>query len=125
MLKAELLGIFHGMRITWDRGYRNLTCFTDSLNAKILIQEQDINFHRYAAIIQDIRELMNLPWWVELKHTLREGNQCADQLAKRGAYSGEKLQIFTSPPSDLSASLGGDAAGVSFPRGFPRVVQGL
>lgn len=125
VLKAELSGILFGLRLAWDRGYKTLICYTDSLNAKILITDQDITYHRYAAILQDIRDLMKLPWSVELVHTLREGNQCADLLAKKGAASEAGLQIFNTPPPDLKVSLIGDATGVSFPRGFPRVDQEL
>lgn len=122
ILKAELLGISNGLQLAWDRGFRNLICYTDSLHAKSLITDQVIVYHRYASILQEIRDLLALPWTVGLRHVLREGNQCADHLAKFGANNAFVLKIFDSPPPDLYVCLSGDAAGVSFPRGFPNVV---
>lgn len=119
VLKAELMRIISGLKLAWDRGFRNITCYTDSLVAKLLINEHNIEFHRFATIIQEIRDFLALPWTVELKHTLREGNMCADHLAKLGARSDVKLQIFETPPSDLHLLLTGDAAGVAYPRGYP------
>lgn len=119
VLKAELNGILNGLKIAWERGYRNLLCYTDSMNAKTLIQDQSIDFHRYATIVQEIRDLLNLPWSVDLLHTLREGNMCADHLAKLGATCDTKLLIFENPPPDLQVALAGDAAGIFYPRGYP------
>lgn len=121
VLKAELLGLLNGLKLAWDRGHRNLRCYTDSLNAKILIQGQSIAYHKYATIVQEVRDLLALPWHVDLQHTLREGNMCADHLAKMGAAGREKLRTFASPPPDLSVLLAGDAAGVTYPRGYPLV----
>lgn len=54
VLKAELLGIYNGLNLAWDLGYRRLICYTDSLIAKKLITEQFEAYHQYAAIIQDV-----------------------------------------------------------------------
>lgn len=121
MLKAELLGIYNGLKLAWGRGITKLLCYTDSLHAKILLTEKSETYHRYASIVQDIRDLLNLPWQADLVHVLREGNQSADHLAKLGAASNVQLQIFESPPLEMSLVLDGDAAGVFFPRGYPRL----
>lgn len=121
VLKAELLGIYNGLKLAWDRGYRHLTCYTDSLIAKNLIVEHSDTYHIYATIIQDIRDLLDLPWRTELLHILREGNQCADHLAKMGAGDDANLRIFESPPLEMNLCLAADTAGVSFPRGYPRL----
>lgn len=121
VLKVELLGIYHGLRLAWERDFKEILCYTDSLCALKLIKEQHEEFHRYATIVQDNRDSMALPWKVELLHTLREGNQCTDYFAKLGANSDDKLRIFTHPPPGLRLCLVGDAAGTSFPWGYPSV----
>lgn len=121
VLKAELLGIFNGLKISWEKGVREVTCYTDSMNAMTLIKEQQIAYHSYATIIQDIKDLLILPWKVDLQHVLREGNQCADLLAKMGASDDVKLRLFDVPPPNLCVTLAGDAAGVAFPRGYPQL----
>ena len=42
-------------------------------------------FHRYTCVIHEIKRLLHREWDVTLEHTLREGNSCADFLAKEGA----------------------------------------
>jgi hypothetical protein len=49
-----------------------------------------------------------------VEHTLREGNACADVLAKMGALSGSSLVKLSSPPIDLAIHLLADAQGVVF-----------
>jgi hypothetical protein len=53
-----------------------------------LIKNCDIDFHHYGFIIMDIRSLLLKEWEVQLRHTLREGNCCADFLAKLGVKIG-------------------------------------
>lgn len=121
VLKAELLGILNGLKIAWDRGFRDIICYTDSMNAMQLIKEQQADFHRYATIVQEIKDLLILPWKVAMHHTLREGNQSADLLAKWGASISDQLKIFEVPPPEMGLVLAGDVAGVAFPRGFPHL----
>ena len=37
-LHMELLAIMHGLKLTWEKGYRNVICYSDSLHAINLIQ---------------------------------------------------------------------------------------
>jgi len=51
-----------------------------------------------------------------IHHCLREGNQCADYMAKRGANTNEDLSIHATSPSDLLPLIRNDVMGTSFPR---------
>jgi hypothetical protein len=53
---------------------------------------------------------------VLIEHTLREGNKCADVLAKIGASSNAPLVVLSDPPLDLVQPLQDDARGVTFVR---------
>jgi len=42
---------------------------------------------------------MQRPWVIDLHHTLREGNSCADFLAKPGAKKGKAFSYLGKPPA--------------------------
>jgi len=74
-----------------------------------------MKFHNYAVLIQDIKELFDHVN-VTICHTLREGNQCADFLAKLGASSVIDFCHHASPSEGLPRVLRIDAAGTTFHR---------
>ncbi|MCI73570.1 ribonuclease H, partial [Trifolium medium] len=53
-------------------------------------------------------------WNVSIDHTLREGNTCADFLAKLGASSKSSLVILDVPPTELSSLLSADVGAMMF-----------
>lgn len=55
-------------------------------------------------------------WEVRLMHTLREGNSCADFMAKAGADQQALFELVHDPPAGLRPLLFADAVGTSFPR---------
>jgi len=70
-------------------------------------------YHVYVVLVQDIKEPLHQSN-VTICHTLREGNQCADFFAKRGASLDVNLVIHTPPPSELLSHLRSDANGTLF-----------
>jgi hypothetical protein len=67
-------------------------------------------YHKFANEIQSIRHLLNI------EHTFRKGNACADVLAKMGVSATSPLVIIDYPPPELSNALRADAWGVVFTR---------
>ncbi|XP_057418881.1 uncharacterized protein LOC130713097 [Lotus japonicus] len=116
ILHLELLGIHQGLTLAWERGYRVVECQSDSLDAVNLILSVPPSRHLYASLIWDIKDLLSRTWMVKLHHTLREGNACADFLAKHGASQNEALVLVEQPVAALGLLLLADAAGVSFVR---------
>jgi ribonuclease HI len=110
ILLAELQAIYHGLILTNNMGFTELTRYTDSLTCISLIQGKPSSYHVYAVLIQSIKDILSQSI-VILCHTLREDNQCADFLAKLGASSNDNLKIHTSPPDDLLNLLHVDASG--------------
>ena len=85
VLYAELHSIKHGLLMAWTKGYRRVWCESDSLHhLQLLTTTQQMCFHNYANVIEDIKALVNRDWEVRLSHIWREGNCCADALAKLG-----------------------------------------
>jgi hypothetical protein len=95
----------YGLNLASYHGCTVCCCYSDSKTAIDLITKHvSVNrFHSYASVIANIKELMNLEWEVNLSHTLREGNSCADFLAKVGSSNDTKLSIWSSPPEGLNS----------------------
>ncbi|KAJ1396220.1 Ribonuclease H domain [Sesbania bispinosa] len=114
--KAKILGILQGLKIAWERKFQNLICYTDSMYSIRLIKNEDISYHCDAPEIVEICDLLARDWRVDLRHTLREGNACANLLAKRGARDTTSFRLLPRPPSDLQLHLLSDSRGVAFRR---------
>jgi len=72
--------------MAWDLGYRSIILESDSQTTLDLIADTTHNdFHPHASLLSLIRKFASLHWVVSFTHTLREGNECADWLAKFGA----------------------------------------
>ncbi|KAJ1379445.1 Ribonuclease H domain [Sesbania bispinosa] len=112
ILKAELLAIFHGLSLSWDRGYRKIICESDSLEAAKLIGSATMSsFHEHAILLANIIALLQRDWTVYVKHTYREANFAADFFAKLGVEQSEAFKVWTTPPAGVSLALLSDASG--------------
>ncbi|XP_057443884.1 uncharacterized protein LOC130736046 [Lotus japonicus] len=85
---AEALALRDGLRLAWGHGIRKLVCETDcqDLN-EVLVDMSRVNRHDHAAVLKDIKELMERNWRITLAWTQRECNTAADWLARQGALS--------------------------------------
>ncbi|KAJ1381468.1 Reverse transcriptase-like [Sesbania bispinosa] len=64
-------------------------------------------------VVSDIRDLLSRSWTLTITHLLREGNELADRLAKKGATCGDSnLQILETPYPELNPILLVDALGL-------------
>jgi len=120
ILEAELTAIFHGLSIATDMGITELACYSDSLLSINLITGNSSKYHVHAVLIQDIKDKLSQLNYSP-HHTLREGNQCANFLAKLGASADASLLLHQSPPDDLPPDdlrpfLRNDATGTLFLR---------
>lgn len=98
--------------MTSSKGHKNENAIYDiSVNKA----NQASNYHVYAVLIQDIKDLLSAHNFT-VHHCLREGNQCADFMAKLGASSFEDCLTHASPPHDLLVFIRNDAIGTLFPR---------
>lgn len=58
ILFAELSALHQGLELTINLNYEELACYSDSLLTANLIKEEVSQFHVYAIIIQDIKDLL-------------------------------------------------------------------
>jgi len=112
---VELYAIYRGLLLAKDLNFIDLVCYSDSLYCVNLIQGSSMKFYVYAVLIQEIKELI-AQINVTFCRTLREGNQCADFMAKLGASSNIEFLLHASPRDDLLHLLKFDAAETFFSR---------
>ena len=60
---------------------------------------------------------------IRIQHCYREGNKCADALARRGAFLRQNFSIFLEPPFDVALLLSLDAAGVLYDQVVSSVLE--
>lgn len=111
-LRAELLAMACGLKITWEAGYKEVMCESDSKIALELIQKVVDTFHPHAPLVSHIRKFTFLNWKLSFHHTFREDNECANWLAKYGASSDAALVHWPSCPMEVALVLFSDALGV-------------
>ncbi|XP_027350466.1 TMV resistance protein N-like [Abrus precatorius] len=114
-VKAELHTICQGLITAWDLGYRNVLVETDSSEAIHLIEEANIEDHAYGDLLAGIHSLKQRNWSLNLIHSLREDNACADILAKLGAEQHKVYCFLADPPEQLRLALMADALNVQLP----------
>jgi ribonuclease HI len=115
ILFAELSALYQGLILAINLNYEGVTCYSDSLLTVNLIKEDLNHFHVYAVLIQNIKDLLSSRNF-SLHHSLRQGNQCADFLAKLGASNDVDLAIHSNPPEGLPPLLQSDELGTLFLR---------
>jgi ribonuclease HI len=116
ILHAELLAVYHGLVLAWGLEIKELWCYTDSRIATKLIIDSVNDWHQYATIIHNIKNLLARDWRVKVVHTLRKGNACVDYLAKLGAHNLVPYAPISTPPAEMSLLLLNDASGTLFSR---------
>jgi ribonuclease HI len=116
ILHAELMAIYKGLLLAWELNIKDLWCYSDSKIAIKLITDTVDEWHHYAALVTNIKAMLRRDWRVVLLHTLREGNSCADFLAKHGANSNDNYVSLANPPVGLNLHLLADASGTWFSR---------
>jgi ribonuclease HI len=106
--------VYHGLVLAWGLCIKELLCYSDSKTVIKLIYDLVNAWHHYAAIILNIKDLLARDWRVKVVHTLREGNVCADFLAKPGAHNLEVFSPIVVPHAGMNLLLLTYASGILF-----------
>ncbi|CAL1392193.1 unnamed protein product [Linum trigynum] len=109
--RAELAGIVHGLRLTWETGARKVLLQTDSAAAMSII-EKATHHHPHFTAVAEIKSWLSKDW----QHVYREANVVADHLASIGHIWPIGLHVFDNPDSTLAYWLYYDIIGVQTPR---------
>ena len=65
-----------------------------------------------SALVDDCKYLITQLPQTQIKHCFREGNRCADALARLGSNQTEDFCVFRSPPVDIVELLKADSDGL-------------
>jgi ribonuclease HI len=83
-LLEEFYVILKWLQLAWELSYCTITLESDSKSSIDLILEDDNKFYPRAIVLGQIRIFKTRNWSLSFACTLREGNECADWLAKHG-----------------------------------------
>ncbi|CAL5407188.1 unnamed protein product [Camellia sinensis] len=113
--EAELWGIYRGLTIILEKSMRDVLFEADVEQVVIHINSATPSNYPYRALLEDIKFLMHR-CNCEVRHILREGNQCADRLANIGVSLGDNLVVLDNPPPEIANLLVADIVGLSCDR---------
>lgn len=83
-MHAELAGIWHGLQLAKQKGITRLWVESDSTSAIHMLASGCASTHPCAPIIHDIKRIIKEFPQVQIAHSFREANRCADSLANYG-----------------------------------------
>jgi ribonuclease HI len=113
---AELWGVLEGLRCVRRLGFMNVELNIDSVAVVQVLKERRFNSSLGGALIKQIWKLLDMDWNIEIFHTYREANKCADDLANLGCSLGYDLVFFDACPLAIRETFANDSMGISTPR---------
>ncbi|KAF7844395.1 reverse transcriptase [Senna tora] len=116
-LIAELWAIFEGLKLANHLHCSHLIVESDSLAVVNLINSNNCgNLHQLSSLVLICRATLSAFSEVKVVHVHREGNACADILAKRAVVAQSPLMYFVNLPSCVSSAFEADLVGIRFSR---------
>ncbi|KAK3036498.1 hypothetical protein RJ639_030512 [Escallonia herrerae] len=115
-LTAEICGIYKGLCLIREKNLCRVMIETDCMAAINLISREKVNDkHPMKRILDECREIM-ASCGCFMVHTVREGNFCADMLAKLGHRLQSDYIELIDPPLEVTPYLSRDAVGFKYKR---------
>lgn len=81
-IRAELWAVYTGLTMAWNMGFSKVILEVDSQCVLDLIGKGCEDTNPNAPLVTSIRQVITRDWTVRLQHIYREGNFCADWLAR-------------------------------------------
>ena len=109
----EFWALRDGLKLALSEGIQNLIVELDARVVIDLISSNVDTVKPYSPLLCDCRCLLRRFPRVQVKHVYREGNRCADALARWGCLMDDAFVVFSSPPStDVLFLVNSDLAGM-------------
>lgn len=116
---AEVWGALLGIQLASSLNFSNLWIESDCSQLVFFLNNcNSYSFHHCAPLLNLCRSYLSHFENIKITHVLREGNQCADALAKDALVSHCNLISSSSCPSFVSALYTADCLGLHTPRGI-------
>lgn len=115
MLSAEIWAVREGLSLAAHLGIQNITV---ELHAKVaidLICKSSNENPILMSLISDCRTFGNGFAWIQVRHTYREGNYPAGELARRRRDKTITRTVFDKPPDEVVHLLLADVTGIGLP----------
>jgi ribonuclease HI len=113
---AELWGVVEGLRYAYRLGFKQIELNIDSEAVVRVIKNGTSNSAMGSSLLKHIKNLLAMDWIVEISHTYREANKCADVLANIGCSLSYDVVFYDSCPDNISDIYVSDTQGSSTPR---------
>ncbi|CAN0830570.1 Putative ribonuclease H protein At1g65750 [Linum grandiflorum] len=114
--RAEMQGVLVGLSQVWTLGYQRVLAVCNSQAVIDLFHQEGYITHNHQAEVLAFRELMKCNWEVEIRHSYREGNHAADDLANQGLRAPLGLHLIHVSDSQLGHFLLYDSLSLTEPR---------
>ena len=121
---AEFWALRDGLRLCQSLGINAVEVEVDASSVVSLMANAADTNSEFAPLVDDCRDLLKRIPQARIKHCYREGNKCADRLARLGTYLEANFVVFATPPSVIAPLLILDKLGFTQERvcnevGFP------
>ncbi|CAA0830741.1 Polynucleotidyl transferase- ribonuclease H-like superfamily protein [Striga hermonthica] len=98
-MAAKLWGLFRGLSLAWDLGYRQVEAEVDNASVMSFAESLGDVSGVHSGLMRRIKDLMCRSWQVKVKHVYREANFPADFMASFTAEGPMGYHSFSVPPS--------------------------
>nr|POF04308.1 putative ribonuclease h protein [Quercus suber] len=95
---AEFWALRDGLRLCLNLGINAAEMEVDALSIVSLLANAAETNSEIASLVDDCRDMMKRIPQARIKHCYREGNKCADILARLGTNMEENFVVFDAPP---------------------------
>ena len=111
-----------GLRLCLSLGINAIEVEVDASSVVSLLANAAETNSEFAPLVDDCRDLLKRIPQARIKHCYREGNKCADRLARLGADMEENFVVFDAPPPVIAPLLILDKLGMTQERVCNEVV---
>ncbi|XP_028083701.1 uncharacterized protein LOC114284948 [Camellia sinensis] len=103
-LEVELWALYKGLTVLLQKGINNVLIETDAAQVVQLMEDPIASNCPFKNLVEDANILLN-GCECTIQHIWKQGNLCADALAKLGANQPEEMLVVNEPPAELRSYL--------------------